>query len=83
MSVPEVHHLFNDPIADHSFSSDHSALAVARDNNVELYTVSGKDVKLQDELRGHDKTITGVDIAPQSGRIVTTSQGITHSRTAS
>jgi len=78
-AAPEVHHLFIDPIADHSFSSDHSALAVARDNNVELYSLSGKDFKLQDELRGHDKTITGVDIAPQSGRIVTTSQGMLHS----
>ncbi|KAK5122400.1 hypothetical protein LTR85_003984 [Meristemomyces frigidus] len=74
MAAPEVHHLFHAPIADHSFSSDRSTLAVARDNNVELYKRSGNAFRLQDELRGHDKTITGVDIAPRSGRIVTSSQ---------
>lgn len=37
MSGPEVHHLFHNPIADHSFSADRQTLAVARDNNVELY----------------------------------------------
>jgi actin related protein 2/3 complex subunit 1A/1B len=72
MSSPDVHHLFHAPIADHSFSGDQKTVAVARDNNVELFNMSGK---LQDELRGHDKTITGVDIAPNSGRIVTCSQG--------
>lgn len=75
MPGPEVHHLFHHPIADHSFSADRSTLAVARENNVELYGKSGSNFKLQDELRGHDKLVTGVDIAPQSGRIVTCSQG--------
>ena len=70
MASPEVHHLFHAPIADHSFSADRGTLAVARDNNVELY----KNYKLADELRGHDKLVTGVDIAPTSGRIVTCSQ---------
>ncbi|EMC91185.1 hypothetical protein BAUCODRAFT_317740 [Baudoinia panamericana UAMH 10762] len=74
MAAPEVHHLFHAPISDHSFSDDRSTLAVARDNNVELYHRSGKTFNLQDELRGHDKLVTGVDIAPQSGRIVTCSQ---------
>lgn len=71
---PEVHHLFHAPIADHSFSADRSVLAVARDNNVELYSRSGTAFAHSDSLRGHDKTITGVDIAPQSGKIVTCSQ---------
>jgi WD40 repeat protein len=75
MPAPEVHHLFHQPIADHSFSADRQTLAIARDNNVELYNRSGSKFTLQDELKGHDKTITGVDIAPQSGRIVTCSQG--------
>lgn len=75
MSGPEVHHLFHHPIADHSFSADRQTLAVARDNNVELYGRSGNKFSLQDELKGHDKTVTGVDIAPSSGRIVTCSQG--------
>lgn len=74
MASPEVHHLFHAPIADHSFSADRSTLAVARSNNVELYGKSGNQFRLQDELRGHDKLITGVDIAPNSGRIVTCSQ---------
>ena len=75
MAGPEVHHLFHHPIADHSFSADRQTLAVARDNNVELYSHSGNKFTLQDELKGHDKTVTSVDIAPRSGRIVTCSQG--------
>jgi actin related protein 2/3 complex, subunit 1A/1B len=51
-------------------------LAVARDNNVELYARSGNGFTLKDELKGHDKTVTSVDIAPSSGMIVTCSQGI-------
>ena len=75
MASPSVHHLFHAPIADHSFSADRSTLAVTRDSNVELYsTKSAGKFALQDELRGHDKTVTGVDIAPSSGRIVTCSQ---------
>jgi WD40 repeat protein len=75
MVAPEVHHLFHHPIADHSFSADRQTLAVARENNVDLYAKSGSGFKLQDELTGHDKTVTGVDIAPNSGKIVTCSQG--------
>lgn len=75
MAAPEVHHLFHHPIADHSFSADRQTLAVARDNNVELYSRSGNKFVLQDELKGHDKTVTSVDIAPSTGRIVTCSQG--------
>ena len=78
MSDPEVHHLFHHPIADHSFSADRQTLAVARDNNVELYHRSGSKFTLKDELKGHDKTVTGVDIAPRSGMIVTCSQGAQH-----
>ena len=76
MAAPEVHHLFHHPIADHSFSADRKTLAVARDNNVELYSKTGSKFMLQDDLKGHDKTVTGVDIAPNTGRIVTCSQGI-------
>ncbi|KAK4693293.1 actin related protein 2/3 complex, subunit 1A/1B, partial [Lecanoromycetidae sp. Uapishka_2] len=74
MTSPEVHHLFHHPIADHSFSADRQTLAVARDNQVELYTRTRGKFTLQDELKGHDKTVTSVDIAPTSGRIVTCSQ---------
>ncbi|KAF2485782.1 WD40-repeat-containing domain protein [Neohortaea acidophila] len=74
MAAPEVHHLFHAPIADHSFSADRNTLAVTHSNTLELYKRNGNAFRLQDELRGHDKTITGVDIAPRSGRIVTCSQ---------
>lgn len=76
MASSEVHHLFHHPIADHSFSSDRQTLAVARDNLVELYRRTGNKFNAQDELKGHDKTVTGVDIAPSTGRIVTCSQGL-------
>ncbi|GAD93520.1 actin-related protein 2/3 complex subunit 1 [Paecilomyces variotii No. 5] len=74
MAAPEVHHLFHNPIADHSFSSDKQTLAVARDSNVELYQAAGGKFTLKDELKGHEKLVTSVDIAPNSGRIVTCSQ---------
>lgn len=76
MASPDVYHLFHHPIADHSFSADRQTLAVARDNNIELYSRSGSKFTLQDELKGHDKTVTSVDIAPSTGRIVTCSQGV-------
>lgn len=76
MASPDIHHLFHHPIADHSFSADRQTLAVARDNNVELYSRSANKFTLQDELKGHDKTVTSVDIAPSTGRIVTCSQGV-------
>ncbi|KAL1844300.1 hypothetical protein VTJ49DRAFT_2357 [Mycothermus thermophilus] len=74
MAAPEVHHLFHAPVADHSFSADRKTLAVARDTSVELYTRVGNAFKLKDELKGHDKTVTSIDIAPTSGRIVSCSQ---------
>ncbi|CAK7239693.1 MAG: ARP2/3 actin-organizing complex subunit Sop2 [Sporothrix thermara] len=74
MAAPEVHHLFHHPIADHSFSADRQMLAVARDTSVDLYGRVGNAFKLKDELKAHDKTVTSVDIAPNSGRIVTCSQ---------
>lgn len=40
-----------------------------------LYARSGKGFTLQDELKGHDKTVTSVDISLVTGRIVTCSQG--------
>ena len=72
-----MNHLFHHPIADHSFSADRQTLAVARDNIIQLYKRNGSKFELKDELKGHDKLITGVDIAPKSGRIVTCSQGMT------
>ena len=76
MPPPEVNHLFHHPITDHSFSADRQTLAVAKDNLVQLFKRSGSKLMLHDELKGHDKTVTGVDIAPTTGRIVTCSQGV-------
>lgn len=76
MAAPEVHHLFHSPIADHSFSADRQIVAIARDTTVELYGKTANSFKLKDELKGHDKTVTSVDIAPDSGRIVSCSQGM-------
>jgi actin related protein 2/3 complex, subunit 1A/1B len=75
MAAPEVHHLFHNPIADHSFSADRKTVAIARESTVELYGKVGSAFKLKDELKGHDKTVTSIDIAPHSGRIVSCSQG--------
>ncbi|KAB2578533.1 hypothetical protein BFW01_g12447 [Lasiodiplodia theobromae] len=74
MAPSEVHHLFHHPVHDHSFTADRSGVAVTRENNVELYERSGGKFQLSDVLTGHDKTVTGVDIAPNSGKIVTCSQ---------
>ncbi|KAH8149648.1 uncharacterized protein LAJ45_06279 [Morchella importuna] len=72
---PEAHLLFHAPIADHSFSADRSLLAVSRDIKVELYGHEPDgSFKFKEELVGHDKTVTSVDIAARSGRIVTCSQ---------
>jgi hypothetical protein len=75
MAAPEVHHLFHQPIADHSFSADKKTLAIAKESTVELYSKVGNAFKLKDELKAHDKTVTSVDIALRSGRIVSCSQG--------
>lgn len=73
MSKPIVHSLGIEPISDHSFSSDHGLLAVARNNDVELYFDTGNKLQLGTTLKEHDKTVTSVDISP-SGKIVTCSQ---------
>ncbi|KAI6249685.1 Actin-related protein 2/3 complex subunit 1 [Erysiphe necator] len=74
MVAYEEHHLFHQLISDHTFSADKQTLAVARENRVELYARRGKNFHLKDELKGHDKIVTSLDIAPSSGRIVTCSQ---------
>ncbi|KAK9456269.1 WD40-repeat-containing domain protein [Dipodascopsis uninucleata] len=71
----QVQSLGHVPISDHSFSRDRSLLALARDTSVEIYDTSNtRAFVLKTTLTGHDKTVTSVDIAPNSGRIVTCSQ---------
>ncbi|KAI5289242.1 hypothetical protein KEM52_000853, partial [Ascosphaera acerosa] len=74
MAAPEVHQLLRSSIADHCFSADGQTLALARETEVDLYQRSGSKFVPQDVLRGHDKTVTSIDIAPNSKKIVTCSQ---------
>ncbi len=71
--MPKVHPLGHVPIADHSFAPDHSLLALARDNSVELYASGGSKYKLLTSLVDHKQMVTSVDIS-ETGRIVTCSQ---------
>ncbi len=72
--MAETHLLGHEPIAAHSFSKDRNMLAIARDIQVEIYQRRGSTFALKDRLQQHDKTVTCVDIALNSGRIVTCSQ---------
>ncbi|CCX29564.1 ARP2/3 actin-organizing complex subunit Sop2 [Pyronema domesticum] len=75
MPTPEAQLLFHQPIPDHAFSQDRQLLAVARGSKVLLYSRAGNEYAKQDqELDINKQTITSVDIAPNSGRIVTCSQ---------
>jgi actin related protein 2/3 complex subunit 1A/1B len=76
MPTPEAQLLFHQPIPDHAFSQDRQLLAVARGSKVLLYSRAGNEyAKQEQELDINKQTITSVDIAPNSGRIVTCSQG--------
>ncbi|CAK7893115.1 actin-related protein 2/3 complex subunit 1 [[Candida] anglica] len=74
MSAPVVFQLGHEPIKDHAFSPDRSILAITKGNTVELYyTQSGKP-QLLTTLKGHDKTVTSVDVSPDGSKILTCSQ---------
>lgn len=72
--LPTVYQLGHLPIKDHCFLPDFAILAVTKDNYVELYRNSGPKPQLLTVLRGHDKTVTSVDISPDGSRILTCSQ---------
>ncbi|KAK6201485.1 WD40-repeat-containing domain protein [Scheffersomyces amazonensis] len=77
MSAPVIYQLGHQPIKDHTFSPDRSFLAITKGNEVELYQVSSSltiKPKLFTILKGHDKTVTSVDISPDGTRILTCSQ---------
>ncbi|KAK6462296.1 WD40-repeat-containing domain protein [Scheffersomyces coipomensis] len=74
---PIVYQLGHLPIKDHVFSPDRGLLAITKDNEVEVYQVSSNlsvRPKLFTTLKGHDKTVTSVDISPDGTRILTCSQ---------
>ncbi|KAF3994224.1 hypothetical protein FT663_00194 [Candidozyma haemuli var. vulneris] len=77
MSQPIVYQLGHDPIKDHCFAPGYELLAVTKDNTVELYQAkpnSPSKPSLVTTLRGHDKTVTSVDISPDGSKILTCSQ---------
>lgn len=70
----QVHNFGHGVIAEHSFISDHSLLALARENEAQIYFDTGRGgLQLGTTLKGHDKTITSVDVS-NTGKIVTCSQ---------
>lgn len=72
--APKIIKLGPAAITDHAFSADHSLLAVARRNEVELYYEAGRGkYERGADLQGHDKVVTSVDIGPNF-EIVTCSQ---------
>ncbi|RLV91024.1 Actin-related protein 2/3 complex subunit 1 [Spathaspora sp. JA1] len=76
MSSPAaaIYQLGNLPIKDHVFSPDRSILAITKSNEVEIYKVNSGNSALVTVLRGHDKTVTSVDISPDGSKILTCSQ---------
>lgn len=77
MLSPIIYQLGHEPIKDHCFSPGYDLLAVTKDNTVELYQTSANSAskpQLVTVLKGHDKTVTSVDISPDGSRILTCSQ---------
>lgn len=74
---PIVYQLGHKPIKDHCFSPQYDFLAVTKDNTVEVYKTAANSTakpQLHATLRGHDKTVTSLDISPDGSRILTCSQ---------
>jgi len=75
MAPPEVHSLSQTPITAHSFNADRSQVAVSlNSNDAQIFTRQGQEWKPTDILSEHDKLITSIDWAPNTNRIVTSSQ---------
>uniref|UniRef100_A0A1D1YN76 Actin-related protein 2/3 complex subunit n=1 Tax=Anthurium amnicola TaxID=1678845 RepID=A0A1D1YN76_9ARAE len=75
MSSTEVYQLNLGPITAHAFNKDRTQVAICPNNNeVQIYKKAGKDWNLIHTLAEHDKLITSIDWAPESNRLVTSSQ---------
>lgn len=62
---------------DHVFSPNRQLLAITKLNTVEVYQTSlnsASKPRLVATLKGHDKTVTAVDISPDGSKILTCSQ---------
>lgn len=77
MLSPIIYQLGHLPIKDHCFSPEFGLLAVTKDNTIELYLTAANSTKrpsLLTVLKGHDNTVTSVDISPDGSKILTCSQ---------
>lgn len=75
MAAPQVFSIAQAPITCHAFNGDRSHLALSlNDTKVDVYTKQGKGWQVTDTLSEHDRTITSIDWAPITNRIVTASQ---------
>ncbi|KAI0053893.1 actin-like protein ARPC3 [Auriscalpium vulgare] len=72
---PEVYNVAQTPITGHAFNADRSQVAVSlNSNDVQILSRSGNEWTTTETLSEHDKVITSIDWAPNSNRIVTSSQ---------
>ncbi|TFL06267.1 WD40-repeat-containing domain protein [Pterulicium gracile] len=75
MPASEIYTIAQAPVTCHAFNADRSQVAVSLNStDVQILTKKGKDWVATDVLKEHDKTITSIDWAPNSNRIVTSSQ---------
>ncbi|THH27421.1 hypothetical protein EUX98_g6758 [Antrodiella citrinella] len=75
MAAPEVYPLAQTSITCHAFNGDRSQVAVSLGtNDVQLFARKGHDWQPTEVLSEHDKLITSIDWAPNTNRIVTSSQ---------
>lgn len=73
--APEVFNLAQSPITAHSFNADRRQIAVSLNSHeAQVYSRQGSEWVATETLAEHDKTITSIDWAPHSNRIVTASQ---------
>eukprot|EP01110_Echinostelium_bisporum_P006080 TRINITY_DN2480_c0_g1_i1.p1 TRINITY_DN2480_c0_g1~~TRINITY_DN2480_c0_g1_i1.p1 ORF type:complete len:375 (-),score=160.29 TRINITY_DN2480_c0_g1_i1:91-1215(-) len=62
-------------ITAHSWNADFTRVAICPNNNtVQIYAKSGNNYTLEFTLDEHDQVVTGIDWAPKTNRIVTSSQ---------
>ncbi|KAK2154439.1 hypothetical protein LSH36_269g11001 [Paralvinella palmiformis] len=72
--MPETHQFGAIAIYTHSWNSNRSSLALSSSSNiVDLYKVSGANYQKVNVLSAHTQSVTGIDWAPKSNRIVTCS----------
>ncbi|KAI0078125.1 WD40 repeat-like protein [Panus rudis PR-1116 ss-1] len=73
--MPEVYSLGQAHITSHAFNADRSQVAVSlNSNDVTIFNRDRNDWTPAETLSEHDKVVTSIDWAPNSNRIVTSSQ---------